>query len=344
MRHSHQDSTFLRVMGAISLRLWWGIALVLPIGPWTSSEAWALTVSPSAVTFQVVQGAADPPTQTVNVSKSDIRLTSWIATDNATWLWSSRPVGTITSTTQVPLAVRSSGLAPGTYTATVTITVDKSGSASIPVTLKVVASTTASTNPPVATEAVALTVSPSAVTFQAVQGAADPPNQTVNVSKSGTGSSSWVAMDNATWLLASPGVGAFTSTAQVALAVRSAGLAAGTYTATVTITVGKGGSTSIPVTLKVVAPATTSAKPPVPSTSTMASLTWSPVINTNLGGYKVYMGTASGRYGTPLDVGNVTSFVVSNLAVGNTYYFVVTSYNSNGGESLPSSEVSKSVY
>lgn len=66
--------------------------------------------------------------------------------------------------------------------------------------------------------------------------------------------------------------------------------------------------------------------------------------STNLAGYKVYMGTASGLYGTPLDVGNVTSYVMSNLAIGNTYYFVVTSYNSSGSESLPSTEVSKSIY
>ena len=73
-------------------------------------------------------------------------------------------------------------------------------------------------------------------------------------------------------------------------------------------------------------------------------LTWSPVTSTNLAGYKVYMGTASGRYGTPLIVGNVSSYVLSNLTAGTTYYFVVTSYNSSGGESAPSNEVSKSIY
>ncbi|MCS6319649.1 MAG: fibronectin type III domain-containing protein [Nitrospira sp.] len=104
----------------------------------------------------------------------------------------------------------------------------------------------------------------------------------------------------------------------------------------VTITVGIEGSVSFPVTVKV-APAKT-------VTNTTASLTWSPVTSTNLAGYKVYMGTASGRYGPPLDVGNVTSYVVSNLAVGNTYYLVVTSYMTNGSESLPSTEVSKSIY
>jgi hypothetical protein len=55
------------------------------------------------------------------------------------------------------------------------------------------------------------------------------------------------------------------------------------------------------------------------------------------------MGTTSGVYGPPITVGNVTSYVLNNLAVA-TYYFVVTAYNANGIESLPSNEVSKSVY
>ena len=195
-------------------------------------------------------------------------------------------------------------------------------------------------------EAWALTVSPAAMTFQAVQGATNPPSQTVNVSKSNKRQSSWIATDNAPWLSVSPGVGSITGTAQVGLTVNTAGLAAGTYTATVTIIVDKGGSSSVPVTLTV-APSTTSrssTSTSVTSTSTTASLTWSPVTNTNLAGYKVYMGTASGRYGTPLDVGNVTNYVMSNLVIGNTYYFVVTSYSTSGGESLPSTEVSKSIY
>ena len=56
------------------------------------------------------------------------------------------------------------------------------------------------------------------------------------------------------------------------------------------------------------------------------------------------MGTVSGRYGTPLDVGNVTSYTISNLALGTTYYFVVTSYSNSGSESSYSNEVSKSIY
>jgi len=61
-------------------------------------------------------------------------------------------------------------------------------------------------------------------------------------------------------------------------------------------------------------------------------------------GYNVYVGTASGVYGPPINVGNVTSYVVNNLVRGNTYYYVVTGYNTSGIESPPSNEVSKSIY
>ena len=85
--------------------------------------------------------------------------------------------------------------------------------------------------------------------------------------------------------------------------------------------------------------------PPTTGTSTTASLSWSPpTTSTGVAGYNVYMGTASGVYGAPINVGNVTSYVVNNLVIGNTHYFVVKDYNSSGVESPPSNEVSKSIY
>ena len=195
-------------------------------------------------------------------------------------------------------------------------------------------------------EAWALTVSPTSMTFQAVQGGTNPYSGTVNVSKSNNHQATWTATDSATWLTVSPGTGSITSTALVAVAVNITGLAAGTYTTTVNIKVDKGGSASIPVTLTVSPASTTSAltTPTSTTTNTTAALSWSAVTNTDLAGYKVYVGTASGVYGPPINVGNVTSYVLSNLAVGNTYYFVVTDYTTSGMESLPSNEVNKSLY
>ncbi|ULA68457.1 MAG: Fibronectin type-III domain-containing protein [Nitrospira sp.] len=197
-------------------------------------------------------------------------------------------------------------------------------------------------------EASALTANPTTVTFQAVRGS-NPPSQTVSLSRSGRRQHSWTVRDSAAWLTISPRSGSITTSAQIVLTANAAGLAVGTYTATVTVTLDDGDRASIPVTLRVTAPRTSpppppTSPPPPPPSSTKATLSWSAVTDTNLAGYKVYMGTASGRYGTPLDVGNVTSYTISNLALGTTYYFVVTSYSSSGSESSYSNEVSKSIY
>lgn len=62
---------------------------------------------------------------------------------------------------------------------------------------------------------------------------------------------------------------------------------------------------------------------------------------TELAGYRVHYGTASGAYTTVLDVGNVTSCVVAGLSPG-TYFFAVTAYNSSG-DSAYSDEGTKTI-
>lgn len=80
-----------------------------------------------------------------------------------------------------------------------------------------------------------------------------------------------------------------------------------------------------------------------------ASLTWdAPTTNvdgtplTDLAGYKVYFGTASGVYGPAVDVKNVTVHTVTGLSEG-IKYFVVTAYDTSGNESAYSNEVSKNI-
>jgi hypothetical protein len=53
----------------------------------------------------------------------------------------------------------------------------------------------------------------------------------------------------------------------------------------------------------------------------------------DLAGYKIYYGVAPGVYTMAVDVGSNTSYQISNLAVGMTYYFTVTAYNTTGSES-----------
>lgn len=80
----------------------------------------------------------------------------------------------------------------------------------------------------------------------------------------------------------------------------------------------------------------------VPST-TRATLEWDPNSESDLAGYRMYVGTASGEYGEPIDVGLTTTYTVTGLLPGRTYYFAVTAYNTSGLESGKSNEVSYTV-
>jgi hypothetical protein len=61
---------------------------------------------------------------------------------------------------------------------------------------------------------------------------------------------------------------------------------------------------------------------------------------TDLAGYKVYYGTTSGTYGSPINVGNVTTYTLAGLTPGQSYFIVVTAYDSSDNESGYSNEVS----
>jgi Dockerin type I domain/Purple acid Phosphatase, N-terminal domain/Fibronectin type III domain len=71
-------------------------------------------------------------------------------------------------------------------------------------------------------------------------------------------------------------------------------------------------------------------------------LQWDANTETDLAGYKVYYGTVSGSYGTPVVIGLQTTYTVSGLAPG-TYYFAVTAFNTSGVQSGFSNEVSAVV-
>ncbi len=80
-----------------------------------------------------------------------------------------------------------------------------------------------------------------------------------------------------------------------------------------------------------------------------ATLSWvAPTTNedgtplTDLAGYKIYYGTATGNYPKNVDVGNVNTFSITGLPTG-TYFFVATAYNIAKFESTYSNEVSKNI-
>ena len=86
--------------------------------------------------------------------------------------------------------------------------------------------------------------------------------------------------------------------------------------------------------------------PPPPPPSNTATLAWDAVTHPDLGGYRVYFGTASGTYfqaaGNGVDVGNATTYTVTGLSSGTRYHFAVKAYSSNT-ESAFSNEVFKDI-
>ena len=68
---------------------------------------------------------------------------------------------------------------------------------------------------------------------------------------------------------------------------------------------------------------------------------------TDLVGYRVYYGTSSHHYfqnfGEGINIGNVTTYTVTNLTDGTTYYFSTTAYSASGHESDYSNEVSTTI-
>ena len=87
-------------------------------------------------------------------------------------------------------------------------------------------------------------------------------------------------------------------------------------------------------------------------TSLTATLNWSPVTTnidgsqlTELAGYRVHYGTASGNYTTTVDIADPTAAnaVISNLQANTTYYFVVTAYDTSGNQSEFSNEGIKTL-
>lgn len=81
-----------------------------------------------------------------------------------------------------------------------------------------------------------------------------------------------------------------------------------------------------------------SAKPPGSVT-----LAWDSSTGNSIGGYRLYIGVASGTYTSVIDAGKATTTTVASLVSGATYFFAVTAYDTNGQESKFSCEVSCTV-
>ncbi|MEA2114094.1 MAG: DNRLRE domain-containing protein [Thermodesulfobacteriota bacterium] len=82
-----------------------------------------------------------------------------------------------------------------------------------------------------------------------------------------------------------------------------------------------------------------------PTEGITATFAWIPNKETNLAGYEIQYGTASGDYSNIIDVGNpdpVDGRIqtrVDDLIEGTTYYFSLVAYNADGVKSTPTTEI-----
>jgi hypothetical protein len=300
------------------------IPLSLTVGGTSSTPS--ISLNPSALSFSGLAGGTAPTAQLITLTNPSGGTLSWTTSDNAAWLSLSTGSGTTTTETDsISAAVNLTGLAAGTYTAAVTVSA--SGAANTPQVIPV-----SLTLSPAPTSSPVISLNVTSLTFTGTSGASNPSAQSFTISNTGTGTLSWTAGDNATWLTLSPTSG--TNTGTVAATANLTGLAAGTYSGTITISGSGATSKALPVSFIV-------------NSSTTAgtiSLTWSANTESDLAGYKVYVGTQSGVYGPPITVGNVTAYQLNNLAKNTTYFVSVTAVDTAGNESLHSAEVSKSIF
>jgi hypothetical protein len=73
------------------------------------------------------------------------------------------------------------------------------------------------------------------------------------------------------------------------------------------------------------------------------TLSWTPSLNLNVIGYKIYTGTASRQYSITNNIGLLSSTTITGLVRGQTYYFAATTYDLLGRQSALSSEVTYTV-
>ncbi len=208
-----------------------------PVGP---GEPPRLAVTPASLAFAAVSGGPQPAARTLDIANGGGGALPFTVTDDAAWLTVTPASGAAPQALTV--TANTTGLAQGTYTATVTVAAPgvTGAPAAIPVTLTVGAPA-----PP------ALAVTPASLAFAATVGGAAPAAKPLSVANTGGGTLTFTASDDAPWLTVAPGTG--TAPRSLDVTASPAGLAAGTYTGTVTVTASgaTGSPKTIPVTFTV---------------------------------------------------------------------------------------------
>jgi len=294
-------------------------------------NSFAISTSPAALSFSGTAGTANPPAQAITLSKGGNRARNWTVMATTAWVSVTPSSGTIAAEQdQIAVSVNLSGLSAGSYSSNVIISTESNSKRAVETIIPIALTVTGSTLSP------SIMLNPTALSFSGIAGSTNPTAQLFNISNPTGGTLSWSLSSNAAWLSLSAASGTTTTeTDSISASVNLSGLAAGTYSGTITVAATGATSKTLPVSLTV---------SPGKTTISSATLNWNANTETDLAGYKIYVGTQSGTYGAPIVLGIANTYQITNLTIGTTYFFSITAYDKAGNESPHSSEASKSIY
>jgi hypothetical protein len=212
----------------------------------------AISRSPASLSTSCTQGS-NASKQSFQVSNSGSGTLSYsISTGGKSWLSCDPTSGDSTGESDtIAVNYSTSGLAAGTYFATITIAsaAASNSSQTIPVSLTVNApSSPPATSTPSSSPAISL--SPASLSTSCTRGS-NAAKQSFQVANSGGGTLSYSITDNANWLSCTPTSGSGSGT--ITVSYNTSKLSAGTYSATITISAAGASNSSqtIPVSLTV---------------------------------------------------------------------------------------------
>jgi uncharacterized protein (TIGR03437 family) len=226
--------------------------VTIPVTMYVSTSP-MLVVNPIALNFTTSTSSATNPQQTLTVTSTGADMAFTASGSTVPWLLvgpSAR--NTASGSNAVTVVLVPNGLAPGTYSTTITMTA--SGALNSPLTVPITLNVTAAN----------MSVTPNTLSFSQTLGGAAPPakNVTVNTDTSPITFTTSVTMQQGTgWLFATASNTTTTtaSPATVAVSVNGNGLPAGSYNGTVTVTSTTSGTAGSPINIPVtfvVAPGT----------------------------------------------------------------------------------------
>jgi hypothetical protein len=197
-----------------------------------------ISLSPASLTFAATTGSSNPAAQTVSVANDGTGtlsgLSASVSYSAGPTGWLSASLNTSTAPATLTIAPSVSGLAAGTYSATVRVASSASGVSNSPQTVGVTLLVSSAASPP------KISLSQSAVSFSATAGGSSPGSQSVQITNTGGGTLSGLsagiayAGGQATgWLSAS--LSSTTATSSLTLIPSIGQLTAGTYSATVSV-------------------------------------------------------------------------------------------------------------